>query len=389
MKRVAVLVALAWLLSGCSTIKGWFGYGDNGPAPAPLVKLHTHVHLKVLWSASVGDGSGGQYVKLVPAVDGGRIFACARDGRVAAFDTKTGKRLWEANTKAPISGGVGVGDGLILVGTAKAEVIALDEKTGKQRWRVPVSSAVLSAPQVKAGVVVAQTQDGTVDGLSAADGHQLWVYDRSVPVLSLRGTATPTFFQGAVLTGFASGKLVALSLKHGDLIWATTVAEPSGRSELARMVDIESQPKVAGDTVYAVTYQGRVAAFNVTNGNPIWARKMSSYAGLSVDGSNVYVTAANGDVWALAKGSGASIWKQHKLYYRDLTAPTPFGHYVAVGDLQGYLHLLSKSDGSLQARIRVGDSRILAAPLVVGDTIYTYGAGGRLSACRLTAHPGG
>ncbi|MGA7802507.1 MAG: outer membrane protein assembly factor BamB [Gammaproteobacteria bacterium] len=379
-----LVIASSCLLGGCSTISGWFGGGSSGPPPAPLVELHTHVQLKTIWTTSLGDGAGGQYVQLVPAVDGSRLYAAARDGRVAAFDTKTGKRLWDADTKAHISGGIGLGDGMVLVGTNEAGIIALDEKTGKRLWQATVSSEVLSAPQAKSGVVVAQTVDGTVVGLSAKDGHELWVYDRSVPVLSLRGTATPTFFEGAVLVGFASGKMVALNLKNGELIWATTVAEPTGRSELARMVDIDSAPKVVGSVVYAVTYQGRVAAFNVANGNPIWARKMSSYAGLSVDGGAVYVTDADSDVWALDRTSGASIWKQDKLHNRALTAPTAFGSYLAVGDFEGYLHLLSKSDGSLQARIRVGKSGILAAPVVVGDTLYVYGEGGTLSACRVT-----
>lgn len=384
MRRIGLIIALTWLLGGCSTISGWFGGGSSGPPPAPLQPLHTQVHLKTIWSASLGDGSGGQYVKLVPAADGSRIYVCARDGEVAAFDAKTGKRVWKTDTKAQISGGIGVGDGLLLVGTSDARVIALDEKTGKPRWHATVSSEVLSAPQANSGVVVAQTVDGNVTGLSASDGHELWVYDRSVPVLSLRGTATPTFVDGGVLAGFASGKLVALNAKNGDLIWATTVAEPSGRSELSRMVDIDSKPEVAGGVVYTVTYQGRVAAFNLSNGNPIWARKMSSYAGLSVDGGQVYITDADSDVWALDRNSGASVWKQDKLHNRGLTAPTPFGKYLAVGDFQGYLHLLSKADGSLQARIRLDSSGILAAPVVVGNTIYTYGEGGTLSACQVT-----
>jgi len=384
MRRWLTVVALMGLLSGCSTVRGWFGGGESGPPPASLQPLQSKVTLKTVWTKQVGAGSGGQFVKLVPAVDGKHVYVAGRDGQVAAVDVSSGKTVWKTDTKARIAGGIGVGNGLVLVGTSDAGVIALKAGDGSQAWRTAVSSEVLGAPQARNGVVVAQTVDGNVVGLSADDGHQLWVYDRSVPVLSLRGTASPTIYQGNALVGFASGKLVALGMKNGSMLWDATVAQPTGPSELDRMVDVDSQPKVAGDVVYAVTYQGRVAAVSAANGQVIWAHKMSSWAGLGVDSNQLYVTDADSDVWSFDRLSGASVWKQDKLHNRTLTAPTPYGKYVAVGDFQGYLHLLSKADGSLVARIQLDEDGYLAPPVVAGDLLISYGEGGELAACRVS-----
>ena len=88
-------------------------------------------------------------------------------------------------------------------------------------------------------------------------------------------------------------------------------------------------------------------------------------------------------VWALDRDSGASLWKQGALRRRALTGPTVAGGYVAAGDFDGYVHLLSRLDGSIAGREKVDSEGILAAPVALGDQLLVLGAGGKLVLYRL------
>lgn len=383
MKRPLVMLLLSWLLSGCSGIPLLSG-SDNVDPPAELEQLSGDIQLKRLWSRDVGVGFDKQFVRLVPKVYGEHLLVADRKGRVTALSAESGKPLWKVDTDALISAGPGVGEGLVLVATSDGEVLALGLDDGAPVWRAQVSSEVLAVPQIDTGVVVVQTADGKVVGLGARDGKQLWIYDRTVPVLTLRGTSTPAVERGVVIAGFASGKVAALSSERGFVAWETNVTVPKGRSELERMVDIDSDPVIEGASVYVTTFQGRLAVIDVQSGDPGWSREMSSFAGLGVDLSQVYVTDEDSNVWALARDSGASVWKQEKLRNRALTGPEPYNDYVAVGDFDGYLHLLSRYDGHIAARSRVDSKGIRATPLAVGDVLYVYGNGGTLAAYTLS-----
>ncbi len=386
MKKLAGVFLLAGLLTGCSTMSSIFGDSDNSEPPAELEKLTEEVSLKKLWSERVGVGYDEQFIKLVPVVSYDQVFVADRKGRVAAFDAKTGKRNWEVKTDVLISAGPGAGEGVVLVGTSDAEVLALDASNGELLWKARVSSEVLSVPRIDIGRVIVQAADGNITALNKTDGQQLWVYDRSVPVLTLRGTSTPAVEHGLVVAGFSNGKLAAISAEKGFALWESNIAIPSGRSELERMIDIDADPVIVGNAVYVATFQGHIAVINLQNGEAGWKRDMSSHAGLGVDFSQVYVTDDMSHVWALTRNSGASVWKLNQLQHRSLTAPVPFGQYVAVGDFEGYLHLLSRQDGHIVGRVKVDSKGISARPLVQNDILYVYGNSGTLAAYAL---PGG
>jgi outer membrane protein assembly factor BamB len=386
-KRILMPVLLGSLLSGCSTMSSWIdgiiGGEDNTEPPTPLTEIEATVRLDKRWGVDIGVGYDEQFINLRPAVEGERLFAADRKGRVVALDADSGKELWETRTGAMLAAGPGVGEGMVVVGSSDGEVIVLDADSGEIRWRVPVSSEVLSVPRVDLDKVIVQTADGTIAALDGADGRQLWINDRTVPVLTLRGTSSPAAARGVVVAGFSNGKLVALSADKGFPVWEKSVAIPQGRSELERIVDIDGDPVIAGNAVYVATYQGRVAMLDLGSGEVGWERDMSSSAGLGVDYSQVYVTDDKSQVWALSRNTGASAWKLDSLAWRGLTAPQPFSNYVAVADALGYVHLLSRYDGHIAGRIEADGAGIRARPLAVGDTLYVFGNSGKLLAYAL------
>jgi outer membrane protein assembly factor BamB len=385
-KRSLVILLSVWL-SACSTLGSWgesiLGGDDNADPPAELVKIEVPVPLEKLWDNSVGVGNDEHFVNLVPAIDGDLLFIADRKGRVVALDVETGKQRWSVKTDVAVSAGPGVGEGLVLVGTSDAEVLALSAVDGTELWKADVSSEVLSVPQIDLDKVIVQTADGNVAALDAENGEQLWIHDRSIPVLTLRGTSTPAVQHGLVVVGYANGKLAALSAEKGFNVWETSISIPQGSSEIDRMVDIDGDPIIVGGAVYVTTYQGRVAVIDIQNGNPGWTVEMSSNVGLGVDFSQVYVTDDQSHVWALARSTGASEWKQEELDNRGLTAPEPYEDYILVGDVEGYVHLLSRYDGHVAARVKIDRRGITARPLVSDGVFYVYGNSGKLAAYRL------
>src|SRR5690606_26136777 len=253
-------------------------------------------------------------------------------------------------------------------------------ETGEVQWRAQVSSEILSPPLRSGGVVVVRTNDGKVFGLSGVTGERLWVYDRTVPALTLRGTSAPAIAAGAVIAGFDVGRVAALDLGTGRLLWETSVATARGRSELERMVDIDSDPVILDGVIYVTTYQGQLAALQLETGRILWSRAVSSHTGFTADDNHIYLTDADSHVWAFDRYTGGVAWKNEKLHARMATGPASVGDYVVVGDLQGYLHWLRKEDGEFAARTQLTKKRIIVEPATAGRVLYAYGSDGTLAA---------
>lgn len=372
--RVALLGA-ALFLGGCGTFSR-----DNTEPPAPLPDYTRTVLPSTVWNRDTGGGVGRFYVYLVPMRFGDGVYVTDAEGRVTAVNAEDGRQRWSVNLSVPVTGGVGGGDGLVMVGTAKGEIIALDMETGETLWSRRLSSEVMAISSVSQDRVVARTNDGRVHALHARTGESDWLAGRTTPALSLRGVGQPVMVPGRVIVGFDNGRVLSLGLGRGNVLWETALAVPSGRSELERMVDVDGHIVVADGRVYAVAYQGRVAALSLADGRILWERNFSSYRGLAVGGNQVFITDAEGHVWALDRNSGGTLWQQELLRLRGVTAPVVLGDHVVVGDYEGYLHWLSREDGSLVGRLRTDSSGLMSRPIVHEGRLYVLGNGGRLSA---------
>jgi outer membrane protein assembly factor BamB len=369
--RFLSLLALL-LLAGCSSIsdlktsvsESLFGPEPKDP-PMALADFKQTASAKILWKYDIGSATEFNFT---PAVDGSSVYAASSQGDIARLDGVSGKQVWRINAAERLSGGVGAGDNLVLVGTPKGMVLAFDQN-GKSLWKARVSSEVLSAPKVSNGLIVVRCGDSRIFGLSATDGKRKWVYERATPSLALRSSAGVTLADGVAYVGFAGGKLVAVKIDDGKVLWEASVALPKGATEIERIADITSLPVVDGKMVYAVAFQGRVAGVDRSNGRILWTRDISSYTGMDAQGERVYVTHSGGALYALDYSSGKSYWRQGGLLNRQLSAPLAMGDYVIVGDVEGYVHFLAKEDGAFAARIQIEDSPVMAQPVKLENSI--------------------
>lgn len=363
------ILAVALFLVGCSTLTELrlsFAdrvFGREPPNPPAELKVITPTKTaKLVWSSQLGATQRYDYA---PALEAGFVYAVNAEGDLTKLDAESGHQEWRVNAEESISGGVGVGAGLVLVGTNRGNLLAYDI-AGKLVWKSQLSSEVLSVPRYFEGMVIVRSGDNHIFGLDAADGSRKWVYERKAPALSLRSSAGIVVDGGAVYAGFAGGKMVAVRADSGKLLWEATVAVPKGVTEIERIADITSLPVVEGPVVYAVAYQGRVAAVDRVNGKVLWNRQISSYSGMDIKDEKIYVSHSLGSLYSLDYSTGRTFWRQGALLNRRLTKPLVLDNVIAVGDLEGYLHFLNLDDGKFAARIKIDGEAVMS--IIPGQT---------------------
>ena len=375
-QKLFLISALTVSLNACSS----FFDKDNTPLPTPLTSFPAEAKIRTLWYTSTGVGSTNEDLKLTPAIAGTTIFTTSKNGTVAANDIQTGKSLWSTGMRAEVSSGATANAGLVYVGSRDGDVYALDQSNGKMLWKALSSNESLAPAAINNRIVLVKTIDGHVNAFSTVDGHSLWQYQQTEPNLILRGSSAPQITHDSVIVGFENGELAKLALRDGHVQWQKTIADPQGIFAVQRMVDIDADPIVVGNRVYAATYQGRIAALDLSSGEEFWNHDISSYAGIASDGSHVFVSDAKSHLWAFNAAKGTVNWEQSQLAARTITGPVIMGRYVVVGDGEGFLHWISKEDGHFVARVQVNKSGITATPLVYNNVLYVYTKDGHLAA---------
>lgn len=392
--RFLLSLALLSLLGGCETITDLIKPDkDNADPPRPLVEFRKKLNVIELWSENSGSGTDDQFLNLTPVIANQHLYIADADGSLTAMDATNGKNLWEVSTlkgssgfwsrgkdNVQITGGPGYGENTVFLGTNEADVIAVDANSGEELWRSTLTSEILSAPQRANNIVVVRTLDGKVFALDGKNGKRMWIYERATPNLTLRGTSKPVIYNGVVLAGFDAGRLAALDLNSGRLMWEARITTARGSNPIELMVDIDADPLVVNGIIYVASFQGQVAAVQLESGRILWTRDTSSFSNISVDDNYLYLSDEDSHVLAYDRYSGNSVWEQDNLHARGITGPASIGDYIVVGDFEGYVHWMDKLTGEFVARTRLSKEKIITAPVVAGKFIYVYGSDGTLTA---------
>lgn len=378
LRTSSVVVLAISLLSACSTLSSLnpFAKEDTKNQPAPLQTFTPAMAVKQSWTTQVG--AAGDYA-FNPAIIGTHIYAAASDGTLVKLNAENGQVVWKSKTDLPLTAGVAANDKVVAVVGQKGMLYAYDVQ-GKLRWQKQVSSEVLATPAVSDKLVIVHSIDNRIQAFDLESGENKWIVERPLPVLTLRIVTGLTIKDQFVFATSPGGKLLSIALQNGGLRWEASAAEPKGATELERIVDMSGAPAIVGSTVCASTFQGKVACFDADNGSAKWSKPLSSEVGVAVDERFTFAADNEGNVFAYALAGGASVWKNDKFKNRGLTTPTSFGLAAVVGDKLGYVHFLSREDGSLMARMATDGSKIIAAPLIAGNQLITQTKAGALVA---------
>ncbi|MGJ3348378.1 outer membrane protein assembly factor BamB [Morganella sp. Je.2.23] len=381
-KTLLVGLVASVLLAGCSS-------EQDTIVMSPLPEVTNQFTPETVWDKSVGDGIGKYYSHLSPAWEGSSIYAADRNGLVKALDADSGVEIWSVNLAektgflsagipAMLSGGLTVSGEHLYVGTERGTLIALNANDGEIAWTANAGGEVLSRPEVSEGLVLVHTGNGLLQAFDTATGEQRWSLNLDTPSLSVRGESAPAVAMGAAFVGGDNGRVSAVMLGQGQLIWQQRISQATGTTEISRLNDVDMTPVVADGRVYAIAYNGNLVAMDMRSGQILWKRDFGSVNELVLDGESLYVVDQNDNVYGLRAADGVTMWSQDKLLHRNLSAPELFNGYLVVGDGEGYLHWLDTSNGQFVAQNKLSSSGILSRPSVAGDKLMVQARDGRL-----------
>ena len=378
-------MALLIGLQGCSgqNMPGsqLFSQQDNVIPLKPLKNITSSTRIKTLWQVQTNSASANS--KIHPYLTSYSIII-AGGNNISAWDKNTGKPIWTRQIEETISGGINGGDDIIFLGTDRGNALALNEKTGKTLWIKHLNAEILSISIAKNKRTVFRTIDGKLHGLSTQTGDIAWQQQQLTPVLSLYGASIPVLVGPYVIAGFDNGKLAAYELQKGTPVWETTLTRPRGDNELDRMVDVDGKLKALGSAMFTTSFHGRISGVDLKTGSIHWAKKHSSYTGADANDKGVYTTDETGNIWRLEPQTGNPMWKMDDLVRRAPTAPTLINsNSIIVGDKKGNLHVINTRNGQFIARIKGDTAGYSVASKVENNRVYSLGRSGLLTAITL------
>ena len=358
--RAQAATILIASLSGCSVLSSFTG--PSKPQPAALQPVSGAVSAKQVWSNRIGAIN----FPLDLQVAGNTVFVSGGDGSVAAIDARTGADLWRANAGAPMATGVGSDGKTAAVVTQANDVVVFVD--GREVWRKKLSAQAYTAPLVAGGRVFVLLADRSVNAFDGQTGNKLWTQQRPNEPLVLKQSGVILAVGDTLVVGF-SGRLAGLNPTNGVIRWEAPIASPRGVNDIERLVDLVGRVSRDGDVVCARAFQANVGCVNTARGSLVWTKPASGAQGVHGDDRRVFGTESDGVVQAWRRTDGERAWTTDVLRYRSLTAPQVVGRSVAIGDFAGIVHLLSREDGSLLNRLTTDGSPIVAAPVLVGNTL--------------------
>ena len=367
-----MLAALQCIAVGCSE--------SVRPEPVELKPFEPQLKLQRIWKYSTGTGQDEHFLQYAPFIDNNAIFAINYEGTLVSFGATTGLHFWTVNIDEPLIGGVGGDDQQVYITTVDGELIAVDRVSGDIKWRSPVASEVLAPAVTYKDLVIVKTINVKTTAFDTKECAKVWEHAVIEPSLTIRGSSQPIAVKDAVISGMSNGTVTAVSAKDGQLFWEQKVASAKGKTELERLIDIDGKVVLDGDSLFAVAYQGQLTKLQLFNGKIVWTLPVSSRTTPGIGYANVFVSTTEGDVVAFDKITKREAWRQSALAYRELTSPVIWGNYLLVGDMEGYIHLLSQASGTFVARIKPASEYIAVAPVVYEDRFIVLASNGQISA---------
>ncbi len=357
--RFLPLVLFMIFLNGCSSF-GWLKFWDSEEeeeGPAELFAINESVAIYTDWAESFGNENN--FGRLIPSVYEGKVYFINSEGYLASLNEESGKVEWSKNTNDTVSGGIDVNFKTITYGTLDGDLVALNYRDGKELWRSKASSEILTPPTTDGNMLIAQTGDGRIAGYDFKSGERQWFHQTTLPRLTLRGTSRPYINQGFIFTGFANGKIAMIYPDSGAIRFEIPVTINEGKSELERIIDIDGQSLITNDLLIAASNQGNITAINLREGRPAWQEDISTIKDLTANGNRVVAVDEKDTVKAFGVATGAILWEQNDLKLRKLTSPVSIKNLIAVGDLEGYVHLLDAKNGDFLGRKKISRKPIL------------------------------
>lgn len=366
----SLLLILAFFICACSS--------SNEPKPKPVPEIEHVENIAVVWDDN--DLQSSMAGSFVPVVDNHTIFTADGSGEIFRIDQTDGTIINSFYYKRKFSSGTAVTSNSIFVTTMDGYLLSIDKVHGKINWQAQLPTIAVEAPQVGGDIIVVRTNDAGVLAYNADSGSLLWVYQKPSPPLTLRVYNTfQVLGRDVVLIGQPGGRLALLNLNTGVPIWENYVAIPEGATDLDKLTDVSVRPVINDKQICVATFNGKLACLDAISSNIIWGKKFSTSYGVLIDEQNTYSVSQDGVVSAYDKNTGAVVWANNDLQYRNLGIPVFLNNNILVIDSEGYINLFNRNDGKLVARVHSNLRGGISYPWSDGKRVVVQSANGNIA----------
>ena len=332
--------------------------------PTEIKHYNQKASIELIWENKVGDNDVND-LNLIFSEE--FVIAATSDGSLRKMQITTGETIWKKEISKEIMMGVGGDFENILFITENSYLWCLDSE-GNAIWKIFIDGEVLTTPVINNKKAYVRLANYEILQIDLKQGDIDWRYIHASPPLAFNGISPLTFSDGVIYGGFGAGKLVAVHQKSGAFIWEANVSQIKGVTDIDRLTDVLSKPIINDSDVYAVSTSGDLTSIDRRSASIIWTRKISSFNNIAFDGFDIYLTHKSDSVYSLdSKKNGKTNWRNADLQYRRLTNPIIIGNYIAVGDFDGYLHLLNSETGVVEGRSQI------TSDVPIGKNIHTIG----------------
>src|SRR3990167_351176 len=337
MKLQFLAIIAILLASGCSKIDDYLLGQDNTPNPKPLIPFIAKIDLKPKWNVTLGDfTSDSDYLKLKPVLINNTFYIASTNGTLIALDRHSGKQLWKVKTKYGFISGPDINHNIMLFGSNNSELIALNLRDGSELWHKKVSGDIVASPVIIGNRVITKTIDGNLYAFYLTTGKEIWVSKHGAPNLVLKASASPAILNNKIaLVGYSDGKLDAVDLNTGHVLWQKSLIYATGASDVESLVDIGSDLIIHKNVVFLGSYQGHLGAFSLEKGEFLWNKPISLYKNFTIQRETLYVIDNQDIIWSVNSQDGQIYWKQTLLKSRNLTEPVIQNHHLFIADKTG------------------------------------------------------
>ncbi len=352
---------------------------------------------RLAWSRDIGSGADSNRLLLsAPVTGGGRIYTMDSVARVSAFDTATGRPLWQVNLtpdyeeEGVLGGGVAFREGRIYASTGYGELAALDAASGKEIWRRRVGAPIRGAPSVLGDRVFVIGHNNVTTAHNAADGELLWLHEGLPESSGLVGGASAAIAGGIVVLPYTSGEVVAVKIENGRPLWGDQLVRRGLITPLASLSAIRALPVIDRDRVFAVSHSGRTAAYDVSSGRRIWEQEFGGVEMPWLAGKFLYMVTSRAELVCLTRDDGRIKWITQLERYEDpddleglivWSGPVLASNRLVVVSNQGEALFVSPYSGEILDRMDLPGA-VTLPPVVADATLYFLTDSGDLLAYR-------
>ena len=337
----------------------------NPPTPLGEIESDISIDLEVVWQKNIGEHDGSNFDIFIFDEF---LFSATSDGTIKKINRITEDILWEKNIESTLTSGISGDDENLIFSTSDGFLWSMNHD-GDLIWKTLLESEVNSLAIIYDSKITVKTTSYKIIHLNVKDGSVIWKYQAGIPPLTFKSEGKLVQSNNVVYLGLPGGKLIAIDSPTGGLVWESNISRPRGVTDIERANDMTSHPVIDGPAIYGVTTNGDISALDRRNGKTIWTQPLSSFYGMAFDGFSLFVTHDTGSIYAVNKDDGEIIWRQPSLQFRKIRTGTLIKDYVVFGDYEGYLHFLSIANGNILTRIKLNDSQLLNNIIKIDDSL--------------------